>query len=103
ESSTQHFSVHFNGAPSLTAESANPLPLNGWHHAAFVADVTAQTVQVYIDGQPTGAAGSFGGSMLLSPPMKTLGIGVHTDDTGMVPAPLPGLWDGILDEVALWT
>jgi Concanavalin A-like lectin/glucanases superfamily len=103
ESSVGNLSVHFNGAPALTTESSGLFPTGGWHHVAFVADFVQQSVTLYLDGQPTGPPGPFGGA-LLSPPMQSLGIGVHTGDTGLMPAASSsGFWDGMIDDIGIWT
>ena len=102
ESTVGDLSVHFNASPVYTAVSAGLFPTGGWHHVAFVADAVAHTVSLYLDGQPTGQAGTYTGT-LVSPPMQSLGIGVHTDDTGLMPAASSsGFWDGKIDDIAIW-
>src|SRR5262249_39804016 len=81
-------------------------PLGQWVHVGFVADPTPQGaiafVKVYVKGQIVGI-GPYDGTLNNAPPMKSIGIGVTTDDSGTGVASVPGYWVGSFDDFALWT
>jgi hypothetical protein len=81
-------------------------PLGEWVHVGFVADPTPQGaiafVKLYVNGQQVGI-GPYDGTLNQAPPMKSIGIGVTTDDSGTGVASVPGYWVGSFDDFALWT
>ncbi len=80
---------------------SEPLPLNEWHHVAFVAD--GEFVRLYRDGVEV-AVERYDG--LVTPSYPALGIGVKphesenrrpSDSSGSL-----GFWDGRIDELAIF-
>ncbi|TWT66244.1 FecR protein [Posidoniimonas polymericola] len=74
-----------------------PLPLNQWHHVAFVAD--GQVLRLYRNGEEVASTPCEGlGS---SPSLNKLAIGDKLVD-GEEYAETYGKWDGVLDELAVF-
>jgi Concanavalin A-like lectin/glucanases superfamily len=81
-------------------------PTGEWVHVGFVADPTLDGaiafVKLYVNGQQVGI-GPYDGTLNNTPPMKSIGIGVKTDDSGTGVANEPGYWWGSFDDFGLWT
>ncbi len=76
-----------------------PLTTGQWHHVAFTADGT--TLRLFRDGLLV-ASSPYGGGFT-NPPIPYLGIGGRLNDAGAAAdTGAPGIWNGRIDEVALW-
>jgi hypothetical protein len=89
-----------NGAPIFLRESAaDPFPLYQWQHVAFTTD--GSTLRLYRQGREVAKTAHLG--LLKTTPIRALGIGVNFDTSNIAPGrEYPGLWDGKLDEIAIF-
>jgi hypothetical protein len=95
---SQYISQANGEAPS--AAEAVVLPTGSWQHVAFVCD--GGRIRLYRNGFEVGSA-PYDGTLMSSPPMTALGIGVKPANDGLGPDPqLPGYWPGKMDDLGLW-
>ncbi len=90
--------VNDDGKEVLVRDSF-PLPLNKWHHVAFVAD--GKELRLYRDGQQIDAQPYH--SLHRDPRIKALAIGTKLNLAGDAPEERDfNMWDGRLDELAIF-
>jgi hypothetical protein len=83
----------------ITVKDAVPLPLNVWHHVAFVAD--GRLLRLYRNGQQIDAAAYR--ELRSDPRIKALAIGTKLNLRGDAPEERDfNMWDGRLDELAIF-
>lgn len=83
----------------ITVKDRVPLPLNVWHHVAFVAD--GQTLRLYRNGNQIDAAPYQ--RLVRDPRIKALAIGTKLNLAGDAPEERDfNMWDGRLDELAIF-
>ena len=76
-----------------------PLPLNTWHHVAFVAD--GKMLRLYRNGREVDAKPYH--KLHRDPRIKALAIGTKLNLTGDAPEERDfNMWDGRLDELAIF-
>ncbi len=86
------------GGPRVNEDK--PFPTGRWVHVAFTSD--GKTLRLYRDGKEVASAPSR--PIAIDQPIKTISIGVKTDDDGITPSipPQCGYWDGKIGEFALF-
>ena len=83
----------------VTVKDAVPLPLNRWHHVAFVAD--GAMLRLYRNGREVDAAPYH--RLQRDPRIKALAIGTKLNLRGDAPEERDfNMWDGRLDELAIF-
>jgi hypothetical protein len=83
----------------ITVKDSVPLPLNAWHHVAFVAD--GSTLRLYRNGREIGAAPYH--ELRRDPRIQALAIGTKLNLSGNAPEGRDfNMWDGRLDELAIF-
>lgn len=83
----------------IVAKEKTPLPLNMWHHVAFVAD--GSTLRLYRNGQEVASAAYH--QMHRDPRISSLAIGTKLNLSGDAPEERDfNMWDGRLDELAIF-
>lgn len=83
----------------ITVKDNVPLPLNMWHHVAFVAD--GSMLRLYRNGQEVAAAEYR--QLQSNPRIKALAIGTKLNLRGEAPEERDfNMWDGRLDELAIF-
>lgn len=83
----------------IFVEEDVPLPLNRWHHVAFVAD--GRQIRLYRAGREVASTPYHG--LRRNPRLPALGIGTKVNESGDRPVKTEmSFWDGLLDEVAVF-
>jgi hypothetical protein len=83
----------------ITVKDSVPLPLNVWHHVAFVAD--GNVLRLYREGKQVGSAPYSG--LKSDPRIRSLAIGTKLNLRGDSPEEQHfNMWDGRLDELAIF-
>jgi ferric-dicitrate binding protein FerR (iron transport regulator) len=83
----------------ITVKDRVPLPLNAWHHVAFVAD--GSTLRLYRNGEEVDAVPYR--ELRKDARIKALAIGTKLNLNGDAPEERDfNMWDGRLDEVAIF-
>ncbi len=86
-------------AGSFNVHEGIPLSTGSWHHVAFAAN--GSILRLFRDGELV-AAKSYTGDIVV-PSSPYLGIGAKLNEAGtLVDSLTPGIWNGRLDELALW-
>jgi Concanavalin A-like lectin/glucanases superfamily/FecR protein len=105
-----HFGLHFDSGEleahvvdssgaEITVRDATPLPLNTWHHVAFVADGT--NLRLYRNGVEVDSKPYH--QLHRDPRIKALAIGTKLNLLGNAPEERDfNMWDGCLDELAIF-
>jgi len=87
------------GGKEVVVRDKLPLPLNTWHHVAFVADGTE--LRLYRNGRQVDARPYH--TLHRDPRIKTLAIGTKLNLAGDAPEERDfNMWDGRLDELAIF-
>ena len=83
----------------IVVKDSTPLPLNQWHHVAFVADGTM--LRLYREGREIDAAPY--DDLVGDPRIRALAIGTKLNLAGVAPEEREfNMWDGRLDELAIF-
>ena len=82
----------------LCAQDSEPLPLNQWHHVAMVADGAA--LRLYRNGEEVDSVPY--DALYNNPQVTLLAIGAKLDENGLAAADGWSLWEGRLDELAIF-
>jgi hypothetical protein len=83
----------------ITVMDTRPLPLNVWHHVAFVAD--GSMLRLYRNGREVDSTGYR--QLRSDPRIKALAIGTKLNLRGDAPEERDfNMWDGRLDELAIF-
>jgi hypothetical protein len=82
----------------LCAQDSVPLPLNQWHHVAMVADGVA--LRLYRNGEEVDSVPY--DTLYSNPRLTSLAIGAKLDEQGLAAADGWSLWEGRLDELAIF-
>jgi len=91
---------------ALTTTTPDPFPTNEWVHVAFTLDSVNGFHRLYVNGDVVASAAYPGPGLLGN---KTtggnptgLGIGVKPNTAGTAASNVPGVWNGYIDEVAIY-
>ena len=79
--------------------SRTALPRTAWQHVTFVAD--GSTLRLYRNGVEVGSS-PCSGLIIQTPTFAVLGIGCQTGETGTTRDPPIYIWNGRLDEIAVF-
>lgn len=83
----------------IFVKDKQPLPLNDWHHVAFVAD--GKNLRLYRNGKQVDVAAYH--RLYRNPQLRALGIGTKLNLRGDAPEDEDySMWDGRLDELAIF-
>ncbi len=89
------------GSPVSVLEST-PMPTGSYQHVAFVAD--GSFLHLYRNGAEVGTPQPYTGPIRSNANLHALVLGARLNDAGTSPASItPGLWTGMIDDVAVWT
>lgn len=80
--------------------SSNTLSVGAWHHIVGVADDSAKTVKLYIDGALK-ASSSYSGSLYIYD-SNPFGIGIADPTQSRSPGAYRNAFFGAIDEAAIW-
>src|SRR5690606_34517875 len=81
------------------------LPLDQWVHVAWVLDSAAGENSLYINGLLAHGPLPYAGTLGLGGGDPSLGLGIKPNSAGTGPATssAPGPWDGMIDEVGIFS
>ena len=87
------------GKMARIVETGNPMPRSEWQHVAMVAD--GAVLRLYRNGEEVGSMSYQGITQPLSPKCLSVGCSMRKDGVDVRPEQ-PCLWNGRLDEIAIF-
>lgn len=87
-------------AGGIVATEATGFPTGSWQHVALVAD--GASLRLYRNGNQV-FSNAYNGTIVSPSPILNLFIGACIADDGGSVNTTPGFWDGIMDDLGMWT